>query len=596
MSSGDFGGLGEGGNTWGDDNDSSASSVMAYEQARRLNVVQYDVEIWQWNTGYGGTYIADISNIITDGLNFSWTLNNTETLDFSIDLVQFEKKCKQMGVTPAQILTPYVHDIRLRRNGEYILGCQVVETNIDIPNNNNVTIQVRCTGFLNLFKDRYLTIPLYCAKSSAYANNTLPDANSVNHLLATPYTTPSYVAGKLVELAQTYPSPVGIVKNPTGDIDRDGWLAPNGWIEGDSYWPHSGQGHIRGNRSGTGWITLATRLYVPINTPVHVSVWVRGQANQTVQFVQRNYVNEVPDTQANGFGYVSVYNTSGSFVQYTSNTTTTTQTEYQRYEFDVTTQWDTTYLLIEQNRTSGDALWVDDLYVSYTGESGRRNFYVTPYYQAEYGSISGSSITLPSHTILKRNYQLQNIKDALLELTEIDDDPIEFYFTPERAMNIGYKGFVGQNNLDLQICYPGNIESMTIARSASGLYNSILNIGSGIGNERIEAQAINRTSMITYGCRESVMTNNNASEYVRLEEEANGKLQDVKDPTNLPKVVIRDGSVNPGNLKIGDRINIYINNGDEYLSTITGTYRVVEYQVSTDLENMETVTLTVEKW
>lgn len=559
------------------------------DKQRILEVPEYTVEIWQWN--YGGWYVADISNIITDGLNFSWVLNGVETLDFSIDLVQFERKCKMMGVTPADVLTPYVHDIRIRRNGKYILGCQVVETNIDIPNDANVTIQVRCTGFLNLFKDRYLTYPFWSDKSNFDFSSEWVDASTIA------ISTAPYVAGRMVEMTQQNTAPVGIVKNPTADIDRDGWIAVNGFMEGEVRWPHSGNGHVRIYRGDNGLLTAATKLYVPRGTRLTVSVWVRGQDYQTLKFMHRQYVNQSETNETSNFGYVSMYDRFGYFIESRPAYNCFTMRHYQRYDFTITTQWDNEYLLFEQNKTGADAMWIDDLMVCYADESLYRNFYVTPHYNTIY---SGTYYT---SQVLKRNYQMQNIKDALVELTELDIYPIEFYFTPDRHMYIGYgpdslyptRFHTGDNNYDLEICYPGNIESMTINRSASNLYNSILNIGSGIGNERVEAQVLSPESQAKYGCRETVVTSNNASEESRLREEAFGVLDVVKDHTNLPKVVIRDGSVNPNNLKIGDRIRVYINNDDEYLDTISGPYRVVEYQVSVDLENVETVTLTLKK-
>ena len=91
------------------------------DESRELQVVSYDIEIWDWKTN---TYVADISAIVNSDLDIEWVLNDVETVTFSVDLIQFEKKCKAMGVTPAEVLTPYVHDIRIRRNGEYIVGAQ----------------------------------------------------------------------------------------------------------------------------------------------------------------------------------------------------------------------------------------------------------------------------------------------------------------------------------------------------------------------------------------------------------------------------------------------------------------------------------------
>lgn len=545
---------------------------------KNLNVVQYDVEIWDWRkdtNGGKGTYVADISSIITDGLNFSWTLNDVENLDFSVDLIQFEKKCAAMGKKPYEILIPYAHDIRLRRNGEYILGCQIVETNIDIPNDANATIQVRCTGFLNLFKDRYVTLPI--SSDGSYTNKT----------------TPAYIAKELIRLSQVFPGPQGIVKNPTGDIDRDNWLTPTGILTSDVSGAFNGQGYIRVTSPTTGWISAGTRLYVPKGSSVRVSLYAKGQPGATFHFIQRQYVNDDSSTsQYGGFSYVKV-NGVGSYApssQYVTSAHPQVQlsTAWQKYEFTITTQWDTTYLLIEENRTINSSaydLCVDDVFATYESEDGIRDLNVQVGY---YNSAS--------RTAISRAYELENVKDALIELSEIDTAPIEFYFTPDRTFNVGYNGYVGTNRPEIDLSYPGNIESLTITRSASGLYNSVLNIGSGIGNERIEAQAIDRTSALEYGLRETVKTNNNASEYKTLLEEAQGTLADINRPTDLPKVVIRDGSINPGNLKIGDRLYILINNGDEYLSSINRYYRVVEYQVSIDLENVETVTLTVEAW
>lgn len=551
-----------------------------------LVVSEYTIEVWAQK---GTVYVGNISDIVVGGLSINWKLNDVESLDFNLDLVQFEKRCELLGLTPSQLLTPYVHDIRVRRNGDYIIGCQVVEANIDIPNDGNVTIQVRCTGFLNLFKDRYLTYPLWAEKElmPSYTPGSYADF---------PYSTPAYCADQLVSLSQQFPAPTGIVKNPTGDIDRDYWLAANGFIEQQVTYPHSGNGAIRINRSGTGWSTAGTRLYVPKGTSLKVDVWVRGQPGVPICFVQRPYVNmsNVTPAQYTGFGPISV-NGSGAYANdaAASSLTGWPQTnpngEYQLYSFTMVTNWDVTYLMIEQNRTNtGYAIWVDDLFVSYTSESGTRDFGVKVYNSyTEYSS--------PQHAVLKRNYQLQNVKDALLELSQIDEDPIEFYFTPNREFHVGYKNFVGTDKPNIDLCYPGNVDSMTISRSASNLYNSILNIGSGIGNERIEAQAISQSSALLYGLREAVTTNNNASEYSGLLEEAQGWLEDKVSPTNLPKIVIKDGSINPGNVQVGDRVNLYINNGDNYLATITGAYRVIEYQLQVGEENQESVTLTVEK-
>ena len=134
---------------------------------------------------------------------------------------------------------------------------------------------------------------------------------------------------------------------------------------------------------------------------------------------------------------------------------------------------------------------------------------------------------------------------------------------------------------------------MSITRSAANLANKIINIGSGIGDERIEVVTANTISRQNYGTRESVITRNNVQLEDTLLEHGIGDLWDRKDPTDLPKVTIRDGSINPSNIETGDVVYVKVE-GDEYLGTINGVYKIVQIQVSVDLEHMETVNLTLE--
>lgn len=510
-------------------------------QDRVLQVPQYDVEIWSWRNSF--QYVADISNIIVDGLNFSWVLNDVESLDFSIDLIQFEKKCAQMGVKPAEVLTPYVHDIRLRRNGKYILGCQIVEANISISNNTPPTIQVRCTGFLNLFKDRYLSYPIG-GKSAAD------------------------ISCELIRKSQLNPYPAGLIKNPTGDIDTSYWLATSGVLSQAGTEAYSGSGGFKNNQSTNVYNTNGTQLFVKAGTHVQVSCEVKGMENATFKIIERKYMSD---------------GGASDIIHLDTNLGILGDIIYQTFTTNFITAYDNPYLVLQQINSSQsiyNTLYFDEVFVS-------------PH-QTYDSSLRVSAINHASPgTYQSRTYELQNVKDAIIGLANCKDADFEFYFTPDRVFISVDR--VGSNKYDIEASYPGNIESMNITRSATNLTNRIFEIGSGIGNDRVEYHASNGESGSKYGYRDSVITNNNATLYDTLVQEAEGQIRDRKDPTDLPKMVIRDGSINPGNVQIGDTIMVLINNGDEYLTTINGAYRIMEYQVSVDLENVETVTLTLEK-
>lgn len=499
---------------------------------RKLQVVSYTIEIWDWKTKQ---YVADISKILTTELDIEWTLNDVESVDFSIDLVQFRKLCDLMGVDPTEVLTPYVHDIRIRRNGEYILGAQVVETNVQINNNSPATIQVRCTGFLNLFKDRYISIPW---SGFNYAD----------------------MARAMVQMSQRGEN---LTKNPTADIDASYWLADNGSLARTtaSAYKHHGTGGIRCTRSSNGWVTANTQINAPAGTVLHLDVWVKGVSGQSINFKKRHYIME-SGTQ------VSIGSVTGNGA-------------WQHFTADYTTTWDNEYLHIEQGTST--SLCVDDCFVFLKDE------YSNSLCNLNVAVGTNTASTFPKTR--ERNYELQNVKDALINFTNLAEDSIDFDFSPDRTFNVYARK--GSDKLDIEAVYPGNIHSMNINRSAANLANKILNIGSGIGDERVQVTTEDNNSRVTYGTREKVVTDSNVSLVETLRQQGNGLLKIYKDPTNLPKVVIRDGSINPSNVQVGDSILVRVEK-DDYLGTINGVYRIYNYQVSVDENMVETVTLSLE--
>lgn len=504
-----------------------------YDPNRELKVVSYTIEIWNWHTG---KYIADISKILTSELEIEWVLDDVESVSFSIDLVQFKKMCQLMGVGPQEVLTPYVHDIRIRRNGQYILGAQVVETNIQINNDSPSTIEVRATGFLNLFKDQYIT--------EAWSGYTY-----------------AQIARKLVQGAQR---PENLTKNPTADIDASYWLCPAGSMARTITTAdvHSGDGAIKVTLASAGWLGSGTQIDMDSGKQIKVDVWVKGISGQTISIRERSLV-----TNSSNQKTIGTVSGNGSWQHFTAN---------------YTTQFDKGYIYIEQQ--SSTKLCIDDCYIYLRDEQEK--------------ALSNLNVNLGFDTASASqnderqvDYQLQNIKDALINLTCMEDDNFDFSFAPDRTFNCYERK--GSDKLDIEALYPGNIHSMKITRSASNLSNKIINIGSGIGDERLQVTTSDIISRQTYGTRESVVTRNNVQLTDTLYAQGMGDLRDRKDPTNLPKVTIRDGSINPSNIEVGDCIIVKVE-GDEYLGTINGLYRVVQFEISVDLEAVETVNLTLE--
>lgn len=515
---------------------SSTESLLLdiWDKSQINDPVGCDIELWDWKTN---TFVADLSYLVVGDLNITWEINDVEEVSFEMDLMEFEKKCKEMGVDSEDLLKPYAHDIRIRRNGEYILGCQLVEVNIQISNNPPSKIQVKGTGFLNLLKDQYIL-------SEAWSGYTY-----------------AQIARKLIEAAQ---KPDCLIKNPTGDIDTSYWLAANGTIAYNTG-AHSGGGCISGSRSGTGWITIGTQMDADTGQEISIDMWVRGQSGVVCYVRERQYM--------------TVSNTQVGITQLTLNG------NWQHIQVNgYRTFFEDGYIIVEMNRTdSSTSLRVDDCYIYPTDDNASLcNLGIT------LGTDTASAIQENNRQV---SFELQNVKDALIDLTNMEDDNFEFEFLPDRTFNIYARK--GADKLDLEIGYPGNVDSMTISRSAANVANKIIAIGSGIGDERLQTEIYNNTSRRVIGTRESITTDSNISLEQTLRSKAVGTLYDRKDPTNIPKIVIKDGSINPSNVETGDVVLVEVGESD-FIDSVTGEYRVVKIDYCLSENAVEQMTLTVE--
>lgn len=512
----------------------SSYILTVWDNAQINEPVHCDIELWDWKTN---TFIADLSYLVVGELNITWQLNDVEEVSFDMDLMEFEKKCQEMGLDSEDLLKPYAHDIRIRRNGEYIVGCQLVDVDIQISNNPPSKISVKGTGFLNLLKDQYIL-------NEAWSGYTY-----------------AQIARKLVQAAQL---PDCLVKNPTGDIDTSYWLSGHGTIAYSNS-AHSGDGCISCSRSGTGWVSGGTQMDVDTGQTIKVDMWVKGQSGIDCYVRERRYVTE-SSTQ----GTIATITLNGSWQHIQVNS--------------YTTAFENSYILVECNRTNSTNLLIDDCYVYAVNDDAALCNMNIPL-----GVDTASANQESSRQV---NYELQNVKDALINLTNMEDDNFEFEFEPDRTFNVYSRK--GADKLDLEVVYPGNVDSMIISRSASNVANKIIAMGSGIGDERLQTIVYNNTSRSSIGTRESVTTDSNISLEETLRSKAIGNLYDRKDPTNIPKIVIRDGSINPSNVETGDVVLVEVH-GENFIESTTGEYRIVKIDYSLSENAVEKMTLTVER-
>ena len=116
-------------------------------------MAKYEIEIWDKS----GKPIADIRPICSN-VQWSKTLNGSESLGFTLDLKRFENILEAVGYKndPFGFMDVGRCDIRLKRNGKYILGTNIYRFEYT-SSFNSVTMRVECVGYLNFYKTQYIS-------------------------------------------------------------------------------------------------------------------------------------------------------------------------------------------------------------------------------------------------------------------------------------------------------------------------------------------------------------------------------------------------------------------------------------------------------
>lgn len=120
--------------------------------------------------------------------NRTYTLerNQSEILTFDLDIFAWEAYCATMNADPNTLLTPYQNDIKVLRKGQYLFGVQIVDVVFDLASDFSQLstgydggqaplsslLHVTATGYLDLFKDRYITAT-YVSQDGAFVAGDL---------------------------------------------------------------------------------------------------------------------------------------------------------------------------------------------------------------------------------------------------------------------------------------------------------------------------------------------------------------------------------------------------------------------------------------
>lgn len=494
-----------------------------------LNTTEYTIEVWDIN----GVYVMDISDLIATSLRITMEVNTVEDISFAIDLVQFEKRCASVGANPRSILEPYRTEIRIRRNNEYLCGGQVVQVNINFNEQDTNKVEVKCTGYLNYFKDRYLT--------ALYRNMTY-----------------AQIARSLIETTQTKPN---LISNSIFYEDVGGWVPYNaGYIAWEPTEGYSYPGSLYVSMT-TGTSTFGGARYgIALLAGVTYTATFAAKATVTGGEI---YVN--PEGIAYGV-------------------TAITDTDWHTYTVTWTQTTDSTYFNI-QTRNVQTNFYLDDVVLtSSLDDPSYFDFGITlGVDEASAGQSDGR----------QRKYDLQNVKDGIVNLTKLENDNFDFEFTADKVFNIYTR--LGSNKPEVELVYPQNISSVRVTRDASTLANRIIGLGSGIGSERLETVATGYNSAAVYRIRERTETFNSVQEQTTLDANIFGKLNIYENIYEVPHLTVEANHLDLNVVKLGDAIKVRIDEST-FVTTIDGMYRIMGMTINVDPNWNESVSLDMEAW
>lgn len=208
----------------------------------------------------------------------------------------------------------------------------------------------------------------------------------------------------------------------------------------------------------------------------------------------------------------------------------------------------------------------------------------------DFGIVNG--ITQDTGVLRDRNYVDQNVKDAIMNLTNLIDGSFDFKFDADRTFNT-YQ-MMGAVRDNVKFTYPYNVKSMTVPRTALNLHNYIIALGSGFGEETLRSEAGDTASRLNYGTRQKILSFNSISDQQTLDERAVNETLLRKDVLVLPKLKVSGEFCDLNTIWVGDRIPVETQG---YSSLpLSGLYRIEQIVVALDDNDAEDIDLIVDNY
>lgn len=207
-------------------------------------------------------------------------------------------------------------------------------------------------------------------------------------------------------------------------------------------------------------------------------------------------------------------------------------------------------------------------------------------YGGDYGITQGTHV---GQSILRDRHQVRKeVKSFLQQMSQVRAG-VDFEITADKKLNT----FIAQGAYrpDIRLTYPGNISSFGFSRSVENVSNFIYGVGSGNGEDAVQAESEDTASEDYLYRREQIASYNSVIEEGTLQQNIDALKHYTKDPIELPTISVQINTLDLSVVGIGDTIPIQLR-GNKSLAHIDGFYRIESITCNVNDQGDEFVDLT----
>lgn len=204
----------------------------------------------------------------------------------------------------------------------------------------------------------------------------------------------------------------------------------------------------------------------------------------------------------------------------------------------------------------------------------------------DYGITQGTHV---GASILRSRHQVRKeVKSFIQQMTQVIGG-VDVEITADKKLNT----YIAQGAYrpDVRLAYPGNISGFNFSRSVESVANFIYGVGSGNGEDAIQAESEDVDSENYLYRREQIASYNSVVEEGTLQQNIDALKHYTAMPIELPAITVQPNTLDLSSVGIGDTIPISMT-GNKSLAHINGFYRIESISCAVNEQGDEMVDLT----